>query len=172
MKALFDFFLKRTDKENEIAYGKAKLLLILGFANLGLVSTLIVIYIFQGLYKNIITNLIVLVMYSILIILIQRGKNKCAGNFFAVIISIVVSLSAVLNFSDNVIFNYFINDYYLFLFAIVFSAMFATRIVFVGSFVLMLSSSIIAKLRKVIHNFNCFGLLLLQKKFLICSLEF
>ena len=141
---ILNFFLKNIDKKHEIEYAKAKLLLILSLLNTLLISILIINFIAKGLYQSISNNLITLLLYLLLVVFIQRGKHKLAGNIFSVVISVLVSLSVVFNFNNYFIFDYFVNGYYLFLFVIVFSAMFASRIIFVGSFIVVFISSAFA----------------------------
>ena len=143
MKIIFNYLLKNFDKKNEIEIGKAKLLLILAILNIILITILTITYVFKEEYQDIINNVISLILYSSVVILVQKGKLSFAGNFFSIIISIIISLSVIFNFEQGLIYSYFLNGFYLFLFAIVFSAMFASRIVFVGTFVVMLLSSII-----------------------------
>ena len=144
MKTLFNFFLNKIDNKNEIVYAKAKLFLILSLTNIILLSVLTISLIVQGVYENMATKVIPIFVYIILVVLIKQGKQKIAGNIFTILLSLTISLSVILNFSNNLIYDYFVNGFYFFLFIIVFSAMFASRIIFVGSFFIMFISSIVA----------------------------
>ena len=143
MKKIFEFFLKNTDSGNEIEYSKAKLLLILGLSNIILMSILILASLFGGGGSSS-ENVVVVLIYLILIVLIYYGYHKFAGNFFVTIVMLNASASAILNYNDHAIFYYFMNEYYLFLFAIVFAAMFASRVMFVITSVVMFFSAIVA----------------------------
>jgi len=143
MTAFFNFFLKKISKESAIEYSKAKLMLILSLANVILLSVFIISFIVQGKTDIIANNVISVCLYIALIFLIKIGKPKLAGNLFSIVMTL---LTALLGFFDNSgpVLDFFMNEYYLFLFAIVFSAMFASRIVFVLSAAFMFVGSIVA----------------------------
>ncbi|MEA3450542.1 MAG: hypothetical protein U9Q83_01410, partial [Bacteroidota bacterium] len=143
MKAIIKFFLKNTGRESEIVYAKAKLMLILSMANVLLLGTMVLIFVAQGLFDRIGNNLISIGLYLFLIILIYLGKSKIAGNLFAITMSLIISMTILTVNNNALVFDYFMNGYYLFLFAIVFSGMFASRIVFISTFAVMFVSSVV-----------------------------
>jgi len=144
MKNIYNFFLKNYNYKSQVDYDKSKILLIILLVSLVLTVLLSLSYLVTNIFMNL-TGTLPVVGFAILsLYLMRRGKVVLVGNIATMFISIFLAASAILNFSNQVPFNFLMEEYYTLLFAILFSAMFASRVVFVINSSIVVISAFVA----------------------------
>lgn len=149
MKQITKYFLKNFKFTSIIDFEKAKLFLIILFIGILLVSALAVSYFVQAKYNLLVAILPILVLLLIVLFLVKKGKVNFSGNLVAVLLCLHITSEAYLNNSNSPAFNYFLDEFYVFIFIIVFSAMFAKRLIFVINFGLILTSAILTYIKSI-----------------------
>ncbi len=146
MTRFFAFFLKKNNKEDKIEYEKSKMLLII----LSIVSIAVMFIVIKYLLtEKLITSFIPSIILTIALFtlfLIKVGKPIYAGNLFSIILTFTLSSSSILNYSNSISYNFFMDDFYLYLFLIVFSALFASRFIYIFNTLIIVGTSITAYL--------------------------
>ena len=136
MKTL-DNFLVNYKSSSEIEQSKAKLLIIIEAVAILLIVLLTIKKAVQGAYASMIIDAIVLIFIVSTMSIIKKGKLVLAGNMIAVFLSLIMAASAIFNFDNAPVFNYFMKEFYIFLFVIIFSAMFASRPIIITSLIII-----------------------------------
>jgi hypothetical protein len=134
---IIDELLVNYKNRTELERAKAKLLIIIESVAAFLIVLLIIKQVVQGAYSSTIINAIVLIFIVLTIFLIKEGKLVLAGNMMTVFLSLIIAVSAIFNFDHAPIFNFFMKEYYIFLFIIVFAAMFANRPIIITSLIII-----------------------------------
>ena len=136
-----DNFLENYKNKSEIEFAKAKLLLIIDVLGMLMISLLFLKNIALESYASIPVNLTVLILTIFMIFVIKAGRQVLAGNIISVFLSLIIAASAIFNLNNAPTFNYFMNGFYIFLFVIVFSAMFANRLIIITTLIIIIFSS-------------------------------
>ncbi len=144
MKNIFHFFLKKYDYKSEIDYDKSKIFLVILFIGAILTTFLTISYISTKNYKLLVGIIPTVLLIYFSLILIKTGKVVLTENIITFFLSVLISIEAIFNFSKLPEFNFFMEEFYSFLLIIVLSGMFATRLIFVINFIIVLCSSFIA----------------------------
>jgi len=136
-----DELLVNYKNRTEIERAKAKLLIIIEAVAALLIVLLIIKKAVQGAYSSIMIDAIVLIFIVSTMFIIKKGKLVLAGNMIAIFLSLIMAASAIFNFDNAPVFNYFMKEFYIFLFVIIFSAMFASRPIIITSLIIITISS-------------------------------
>lgn len=147
MNAIFRFFLKNHAKisKSEADTNKAKILLSIILVATILILGLTISYVVKMQFIFLISGISALLLYSVTLFYIYKGKISTAGGINAISLTIVVALGGITNYGHALPYNFTTNEYYIFYVLILFSAMFASRtifiinstIIFVSSFIMM-----------------------------------
>jgi len=144
MKKIIDYFLKDVKDISDFNINKAKVLIILDLTLILMLSVLMIYYLISGNYSLIPVNLGIICFIGAMLYLIQKGKIDLAGNIASFNSVVFISLSSIFNFDNAPSFNFLMDEFYVLMFLIVFSAMFANKKVFISNFAIMLISAILA----------------------------
>ncbi len=143
MQKIFNFFLKNFKPKSIIDLQKAKILLVVDLVGILFLSILIVVYFMLNNYILAFETFLVLLLAVVILLIIKSGNILLAYNISAFALCLINSLKLIFNFSNSPVFNYFMDEFYVSFFIIVFS-MFASHRMFVINFTIIISSSIIA----------------------------
>ncbi|MCF6365933.1 MAG: ATP-binding protein [Bacteroidales bacterium] len=148
MKSILKYFLKAYKFNSNIESIRTKSFLLFLLSGLLL---LIAFMIKTGVSGNC-SSLPVQASFVFLILLslffIKRGNQQIVENSLAIIIILVEILSVFLNFSGAAAFNFFVDEFYILLSFLLFTAMFASRFVLGLNTVLVIATSITAFIYK------------------------
>ncbi len=143
MERFFSFFLQNFKSESSVEISKAKVLLIIDLGGFIAPFLLSFLYVYIGRPNLMWETLPISFITAFVFIFIWKGNINVAGSFLTMGLTLFLSLNAILNFPHSATFNYFMNEYYVFIFLIVFSAMSASRIIFISNaFIILVASSL------------------------------
>jgi methyl-accepting chemotaxis protein len=149
-----DYFLKNYSPENELEKMKANVLLMIILTSSAVVILVSIIYILTNLNNLQIETLPILLIAIISLFFFKKGKIKTAGNIATILLSIHLSINSIFNLTHSATYNFFINEYYVFLFAIMMSAMFASKKILYLNFAIIEISAFITFFRYYNHLDN------------------
>ena len=144
MKTIFDFFLKNYKFKSKIDLQKAKVLLVVLLIGAILSSILVVSIFMRGAYNSLYGSFPVVVLSITGLILFQKGKVILTGNILTFALACFMAFESIFNTSNSPSFNYFMSEFYVFLFIILFSSMFASRFIFILNFIIVFIAAIIS----------------------------
>ncbi len=137
-----NFFLGNINEdEKSINFLKAKTLIISLISAISLVLIIVLKNLFKGDINGVLIPAAVLIIASGMLIIIQKGKYKLAGNILAYALTIIMVYSMLANTKEADIPYFLMGQYYVFFIIIIFSAMFATRITLTVNTIVVIAST-------------------------------
>lgn len=144
MNAILNFFLHHylQEKHEKIESDKAKIFVMLVLIGISLTVILVIQNIIIGnRFLEVISIFPPLALLVISLIVIYRGNVKSAGGIITLGLGIVLSAKGIFVVDPKYSFNFIIDEYYIFLFLIMLTAMFASRRILIINFIVILVSS-------------------------------
>jgi len=149
MKFIFNYFLKDIKFNSNIEHFKAKILTLFILSMFLLLIGFIILSIVSNNLNTTYTQTLYFFVGIASLFLIKKGKFKIVGNGLSLILVITEITSMFFNFSNAAPFNFFIDEYYLLLIFLMFSAIFAKKyILFINTFLIIISTVVAYILNK------------------------
>jgi len=144
MKSIINFFLKDSKFNSDIENFNAKALLLFIFTLFSLLFVFVIFSITSNNFHTIYTQFFYVTIGIISLYLIKKGKYKFVGNTLSVILVLTEINSMIFNFSDGATFSFFIDEFYVLIIFLFFSAMFAEKYILILNTILIITSTLIS----------------------------
>ena len=138
MKHIFKYFFKSHSFDSNLESFRSRTLLLFLLTGITLLTAFIIKTALSGTYNSLYIQFVFLIILIASLLLMKTGKHQLVGNMLSLIIIIVEILSTIFNFSGAESFNFFMDEFYLFLAFLLFSAMFASRFILITNYPLLL----------------------------------
>ncbi len=135
MNKILEYFLKNVKTKSLIFRRKARVLAILHLIVLILFSFLIFYFFVNEGIRRVVIALATFSLLAFNLFLIQKGKVNLAGNLLAFSMLILETVALFGNFSNSYSYNFFTEEYYIFLGLILITALFGSRFLLIFNFI-------------------------------------
>jgi len=144
MKSIINFFLKKYDFSSNIESLRTRTFLLFLLVGLALLTAFMIKTVLFKEYSSLPVQVTFLFIISTSLFVMKAGRQQIVGNSLSVIIVLMEIASIFMNFSGAISYNFFVDEFYILLSFLVFTAMFATKFVLFFNTILVIASSIIA----------------------------
>ncbi len=142
MKSILNFFIKDYKFKSDVELFRVKSFVVIIFSALFLLFAFMIRTLFLGYYTALYTQYLYLAAGIISLFFIKKGNFRLIGNLLSVLIVLTEMFALFSNMSNAKPFNFFVDEFYVFIVFIFFSTMFAERYVLIINTFLILFSSI------------------------------
>lgn len=144
MSKIFNYFFKSYSFNSEIESFRSKTLLLFILVGLSLLTVFTGKTIVSGNYNSLYIQFVHFFIIIGCLVLLKIGKHQLSGNLLSLFVVVIEVLSTFFNFAEADAFNFFVDEFYLFLAFLLFSAMFASRYVLLINTILIISTAVVA----------------------------
>lgn len=144
MKSIFNFFFKHHSFDSELESFRSKTLLLFILAGLTLLTAFIIKTTLSGIYSSLYVQFAILIIIITSLFFIKKGKHQLVGNTLSLVVIFIEIASVFFNFSGAEPYNFFVDEFYLLLAFLVFSAMFASRLILIINTILIIATAVVS----------------------------
>ncbi|MCD4793306.1 MAG: ATP-binding protein [Bacteroidales bacterium] len=144
MKQIFKYFFKSHSFDSNLESFRSRTLLLFLLTGLMLLIAFMIKTTLSGTYNSLYIQFVFLIILIASLILMKTGKHQLVGNMLSLLIVFIEIASTFFNFSGAESYNFFVDEFYLLLAFLLFSAMFASRFILITNSILITATAITA----------------------------
>ena len=148
MKSILNYFFKSYKFTSNIESFRVRTFLLFLLVGLLLLIAFTIKTALAGDYSSLPVQMTFLALILISLFLMKTGKHVIVGNGLSLIVILLEIASIFMNFSGAASYNFFVDEFYIILALLLFTAMFASRFVLYFNTIIVIATAIIAFMYK------------------------